>query len=394
MANLYVFKAKTDSRIYKICIFADTLESAQEKRDKFFPLYQHHSDRYANAVRFKGLQVQEFEDKSNENRSREVSLVKNKDFIWSWEEFAGKEKYKELHARRMGIPYAGMYVFNIEEVLLDSFFLEYAKFDEYIMQEEQKIEKLTGANHPKIIEILQQYEDAISELMTRYDEEKDMVKFKIAQRKLNDCIKEEVDFDLLDQKYYDKYSTLSNVMKPYQSSVSDDPALYGITPLMRLMAREIEVGNSIPDTLKANKAEALQLLKKEANINETDLHGRTALMYIFVGEDVFGCNRMKGREEFTKFLLENGADPMVQDALGNTALDYALEYAGEEHPTVELLKKTINEIAIKEISKSELKSESQAQLLLSSRSNPVFSSMIKLEQPTHEAYSTLNSYWS
>lgn len=61
-----------------------------------------------------------------------------------------------------------------------------------------------------------------------------------------------------------------------------------------------------------------------ASVNDTDKHGRTALMYAAHGTGSMG--QRKGHLRMARYLIEVGADPMAVDAFGKTALWWAIKY--------------------------------------------------------------------
>jgi hypothetical protein len=145
---------------------------------------------------------------------------------------------------------------------------------------------------------------------------------------------------------------------------------------MKQVSRNFEFCHTIStelDKLETNIA----TLFKSGDVNATDFYGRTALMYIVLGPDIFCHEVMPGRERLAKLLLDNGANPLIKDQFGATALDYFKKYAGEDHPTIELLEKIIAEKfetnKTMPVSPLGSKSESVAKLVLNLGS-PVFGS--------------------
>lgn len=142
--------------------------------------------------------------------------------------------------------------------------------------------------------------------------------------------------------------TLVNVLiDSNKISFSNPPADYLVTPLMKVVSQFVSLGVSRFSYPALNLANAIKdvntLLSEGADINATDCYGRTALMYVVLGGDIFKDElliAMWSGIEIPKLLLDNGADPTIKDYLGKTALDYFMD-AQKDHPSITSSKEII-----------------------------------------------------
>jgi len=86
--------------------------------------------------------------------------------------------------------------------------------------------------------------------------------------------------------------------------------------------------------------ELVQKLQNGGDPNEKDDLGRTPLMYVAAGNEIYKdllAINMPGRERVTKILLDMYADPKEEDNDGNTVLEYFHQFVGAEHPSSALV---------------------------------------------------------
>lgn len=187
--------------------------------------------------------------------------------------------------------------------------------------------------------LITQYADAFFNLNPTTKQNMDVIKLVHDEKNLHQKYLEgKVNLDELYFKGSPLFEKAYQVQKfiNYQKSLRTKDK--SITPLMKVVSRIFPLG-SIPEIeLLASEKLVKALLMIGSDINTTDFHGRTALMYVVLGESMFKDRSIiRGRERFASLLLNHGADPNIKDYLGNTALDYFKEYAGVDHPSVKLL---------------------------------------------------------
>ncbi|MBY0377723.1 MAG: hypothetical protein K2Q33_04075, partial [Gammaproteobacteria bacterium] len=121
----------------------------------------------------------------------------------------------------------------------------------------------------------------------------------------------------LDKVYQDKfYSVESQVNSALISrpQMDDNPLevpdnTLKMTLLMFTVTRLSESLLDLDEKINRAIMRFRDLLKKGHDINAQDVYGRTTLMYVAMGYRYFHlANKLPGREQFTRLLLENGAD--------------------------------------------------------------------------------------
>lgn len=79
--------------------------------------------------------------------------------------------------------------------------------------------------------------------------------------------------------------------------------------------------------------------------NEIDKSGRSSLMYVAAGYQIYGmCINHPGRERAVELLLEYGADVTITDKNGKTVLQYFEEYVGLDHPATMLIQERLRRV--------------------------------------------------
>lgn len=340
--NIYVFSGQTVSRNIKIWVYADSMETAIARRDRLLDLYINHAARSAIAAIESGLQSDDSEQRARETRIREVAIVKAESDIEYHEAREVMTQSGETcrGAEDFGSPWTGIRISDRNTGdFKDEFNLPYTAFTTYPDTVSQEEQKFSGANDPVNVATVNTYLYEFYRLNSRSRLDHDVIKLLGDQKRLHtQYIEDKVDLNLLDGEYRERVYEISRFINRCRQENSRLREWTRITPLMKLMGDD---SNSLynEDALNKFEASATQLLKGGADVNATDSHGRTALMYVVLGIDLFEniLTKCTYIDKIAQFLLDKGADPNIQDKQGNTALDYFRQYTSPDHPSIKLL---------------------------------------------------------
>ncbi len=344
---LYTFTAKTDQRQYKFSVYADSMENAKVYADKLLNLYLFHSSRLASKLKEMQIEVtSKYAQNANDARLKEVDILleSHKNLTVTFiRELKGDEKYQEYYGRRMGSPWVGLAVFDDKESrALDEFDLESTKFDAYPNAVEDEIQKLIAVNSQEMASNISQYASEFFALHPKNEKNHDVLKLIADEKRLAEKYLKNLAYEFLAK---DKYAIIDSVrafVMAQQKLRLNSPDQHGITLLMQYVARILPVGTSIDKEFAILEKQINRILLQGADINAVDEFGRTALMYVVIGQHILGSGLTKGREHFAKLLLEHGADPTIRDVFGKTALNYYQEFIEEkDHPAITQLKQAM-----------------------------------------------------
>jgi hypothetical protein len=347
MKNLFIFSTETNRRIYKFSVFADSNEAACEIRNKIINLYLVQSARFAQSVKLLGIVLNDVQRQIHTARTNETGVLAQDHRVFRKDSMnvrvlTGEEIHGDFFGRNFDSGWVGMAVFDFAGVnVLDQFTVKTADFDVYSQHVDEKIKDLINANSPASIENINKYVDAFFSSNPPGNTGEDVLKLIADRKLLREKYLSNINFEVLDERQYVKIAGINQYIEQQSRAFAASP-ISNVTPLMRCVSRPVRAGAVMSDELDQLELQVKDLIARGADVNAVDVHGRTALMYVVLGENLLGQMLTKGRERFAKLLVDNDADVSIKDKFGKTALDYFREYIKEaDHPAIRLLESAV-----------------------------------------------------
>lgn len=350
---LYVYTYQAGDRTYKVFINAHSDAEATDLREQLLTLYVNHAARLEEMLQHQGITSNwGYAQSQREARLQEVRIYlgrqRNLQLI-GCRILVGEDREQEHYGRQMHKDDQGLVVFvEGDNQARDEFDLSFKDFPIYAQQVTERIDRIL-AESPALIANIQAYVVAFNR---EAGVSKDPIQLEsIRLRLLREHFPEShnsVDAICmyLDKIHADRLNSVEKRVEKIRIEMSDDNQLpanpWKMTPLMLAVIRSSEAGLFVDAITEQSLKKTRDLLVQGHDVNAQDTYGRTALMYVAMGQRYFkNIKTMPGREKLTRLLLENGADPSLKDHLGKTALDYFIAEVGEDHPATKLISEAL-----------------------------------------------------